>query len=100
MAIGCPRIERVKFAVNDAVERHRARSCTNHGSEDQSERSPTGPAAMVSCGHAHRRQREWQREDGMRKAYERSPFLNHGKHSHFLFTADNNPGVFAPPQFV
>ena len=80
MPAGRAWIERVEFAVSDSVEGHRARPGGDHRGENQSERAPARPAAIVARGHAHGRQRERQREDRVREAHEGKPFVNCGEH--------------------
>jgi len=74
------RIQRVKFSIHNSIKRHRASPRANHRGENQSKSFPARPAAMVARRHEHRRQRERQREDGMRETHERTPFLNCRKH--------------------
>ena len=80
MAVGRARIQRVEFAVHDAIERHRAGSRANHRGENQSENFPARPAAIIARRHHHRCQRERQRENRVRKRTNEAPFFNYGKH--------------------
>ena len=75
-----PGIRFVERAVNDPVERHRAGPGTNQRGENQAEGSPARPAALVARGDRHGGQREGQREDGVGKFDEGSPFVNEAKH--------------------
>ncbi len=81
MTVFCARIERVEFAVHNAIERHRAGPRANHRRQNQPENFPARPAAVIARGHEHRRQRERQRKDRVREADEAAPFLNGGDHS-------------------
>lgn len=80
MTTGRSGIQRIKFAVNDPVKRHRTSAGANHRGQDQSEFLQTWPSAIVSRRHGHRRQSERQRENGVRKLYERTPFSDYRKH--------------------
>ena len=75
MTIGRARVQRVELAVNDPIERHRARPRADHRGENQPESFPARPAAIVARRHHHRRQRERQRENRVREAHERTPLL-------------------------
>ena len=98
MPIGRARIQRVELSIHDAVERHRARSRGDYRGEDQTERPPAGPAAIVASGHEHRRQREGQGEDGVREAHEGKPFVNLGKHRTMNIEHGTSNGQPASPE--
>jgi hypothetical protein len=89
MAVGRARIQRVEFAVHDAVEGHRAGARADHRRENQPKRPPARPAAIVPRRHGHRRQRERQGEDRVREAHERSPFLIKENIQHLTFNAQH-----------
>src|SRR5690242_13873105 len=80
MTPGRAGIQRIKLAIDDSIESHRAGTRTNHRGENQTARSPTGPAAIVTRRHCHCGECERQCKDRMRETNERSPFLNGGKH--------------------
>ena len=58
VAAGGARVQRVEFAVHDAVEGHGAGAGADHRGEDQAEGAPAGPAVVVARGDGHGGERE------------------------------------------
>ena len=88
---GGARVERVVFAVRNAIERHGAGAGADQGGKDEAEFSPPGPTPVVPRCNGHRGQPERERKGGVREFHEISPFAQGAKHRIRSFTPFPRP---------
>jgi len=89
MAAGRARIQRVKFAVHDAIEGHRAGARADHRRENQSKRAPARPAAIVPRGDGQAASAKGRAKAVCGKRTKEAHFFNQGKHSTFNINAQH-----------